>query len=104
MIDYNKLQSFGRVDEVLQLEPLKQKFEAFNLDCLQIDGHAHDAIYNALNSSSSNPRVIILDTQKAHPLKYAVNKLESHYYPPTAEQLIDGLNNINEHYERYICK
>ena len=35
---------------------------------------------------------------------HAVNKLESHYYPPTAEQLIDGLNNITEHYERYICK
>jgi len=104
VIDYNKLQSFGRVDEVLQLEPLKQKFEAFNLDCVQIDGHDHEAIYNALNSSSSNPKVIILDTQKAHPLKYAVNKLESHYYPPTAEQLIDGLNNITEHYERYICK
>lgn len=104
MIDYNKLQSFGRVDEVLQLEPLKQKFEAFNLDCVQIDGHDHEAIYNALNSFSSNPKVIILDTQKAHPLKYAVNKLESHYYPPTNEQLIDGLNNITEHYERYICK
>ena len=49
---------------------------------------------------SSYYLLVEIDTQKAHPLKYAVNKLESHYYPPTAEQLIDGLNNITEHYER----
>ena len=49
-------------------------------------------------------RVIILDTVKAHPLKYAMNTLESHYYPPNEQQLLEGLNDIQEHYERYICK
>jgi transketolase len=104
IIDYNKLQSFGLTNEVLQLEPLKDKFQAFNLECLQIDGHDHQAIFNALDSSSNEPRVIILDTVKAHPLKYAMNTLESHYYPPNEQQLLEGLNDIQEHYERYICK
>ena len=104
IIDYNKLQSFGRVDEVIELEPLTSKFEAFNLKCLKIDGHDHCKIFEALDFSDNNPRVIILDTIKAHPLKYAMDTLESHYYPPTNEQLIQGLNDIKEHYERYICK
>ena len=74
------------------------------MKCLKIDGHDHCKIFEALDFSDNNPRVIILDTIKAHPLKYAMDTLESHYYPPTNEQLIQGLNDIKEHYERYICK
>ena len=99
VIDYNKLQSFGRTNEVLNLEPLRDKFEAFNLECQIVNGHDHLQIFDALNSSSDNPQVIVLNTIKAHPLKYAMNKLESHYYPPNAEQLTEGLKDIKNHYQ-----
>ena len=104
VIDYNKLQSFGKTNEVLDLEPLSKKFEAFNLECIVVDGHNHSEIFEALSSPNNSPRVIILNTIKAHPLKYAMNTLESHYYPPTEDQLIEGLKDIQEHYERHICK
>ena len=103
VIDYNKLQSFGRTNEVLNLEPLRDKFEAFNLECQIVNGHDHLEIFDALNSSSDNPQVIVLNTIKAHPLKYAMNKLESHYYPPSSDELTEGLKDIKEHYERHIC-
>ena len=103
VIDYNKLQSFGRTNEVLNLEPLRDKFEAFNLECQIVNGHDHLEIFDALNSSNDNPQVIVLNTIKAHPLKYAMNKLESHYYPPSSDELTEGLKDIKEHYERHIC-
>ncbi|HCK04371.1 MAG TPA: transketolase [Methylophilaceae bacterium] len=103
VIDYNKLQSFGRTNEVLNLEPLRDKFEAFNLECQVVNGHDHLEIFDALNSASDNPQVIILNTVKAHPLKYAMDSLESHYYPPSEDQLTEGLKDIKEHYERHIC-
>ena len=99
IVDYNKLQSFGRITEVIELDPLDKKFKSFNLDCEVVNGHNHLEIFNALNSLSDFPKVIILNTIKAHPVKYAMNKLESHYYPPNAEQLTEGLKNIKDHYQ-----
>jgi transketolase len=84
---------------VIELEPLGEKFKSFNLDCEVVNGHNHLEIFNALNSLSDYPKVIILNTIKAHPLKYAMNKLESHYYPPNAEQLTEGLKDIKNHYQ-----
>ncbi|MDA9344653.1 thiamine pyrophosphate-dependent enzyme [Gammaproteobacteria bacterium] len=103
VIDYNQLQSFGRTNEVLNLEPLSNKFEAFNLKCQVINGHDHLEIFNALSSPDDSPQVIVLNTIKGHPLKYAMNTLESHYYPPSSDQLTEGLKEIKEHYERHIC-
>ena len=44
IIDYNKIQSLGATNEVLNLEPFKSKLEAFNWNVIQIDGHNHEAI------------------------------------------------------------
>ena len=39
IVDYNKIQSFGRVSEILELEPLYEKFKSFNWDVFEINGH-----------------------------------------------------------------
>ena len=39
IVDYNKIQSLGRVDEVLRLDPLPEKFALFGWNTLSIDGH-----------------------------------------------------------------
>ncbi len=54
VVDYNKIQSFERVEDVFQLEPLVDKFEAFGWDCLEVDGHDHHAISKALMNNWSN--------------------------------------------------
>ena len=44
IVDYNKIQSFGKVDEVLKLDPLNRKFESFGWEVIEIDGHDHQVI------------------------------------------------------------
>jgi transketolase len=39
IIDYNKIQSFGITNEVINLEPLSEKFKSFNWEVFNVDGH-----------------------------------------------------------------
>src|SRR5439155_6803586 len=48
IVDYNKIQSFGSVKEVLDLEPLTDKWLSFGWTVQTIDGHDHPAIKSAL--------------------------------------------------------
>ena len=50
IIDYNKLQGFGSTDKILNLEPLKPKFESFNWNVIQTDGHNILEILRSLKS------------------------------------------------------
>jgi transketolase len=63
IVDYNKIQSFGRVEEVLSLEPLAQKFQAFNWEVMEVDGHDHQALRIALRDAredrNGKPKVLI---------------------------------------------
>src|SRR5205085_576446 len=49
VIDYNKIQSLGRVDEILPLEPLAAKWKAFGWDTREVDGHDIPALLDALD-------------------------------------------------------
>ena len=39
IIDYNKIQSYGKTNEVLDLEPLKEKLKAFGYNVSEVNGH-----------------------------------------------------------------
>ncbi|GAF92205.1 unnamed protein product, partial [marine sediment metagenome] len=39
IIDYNKIQSMGRIKDIINLEPLAEKWKAFGWDVLEVDGH-----------------------------------------------------------------
>lgn len=97
IVDYNKIQSLGNVSDILSLEPLKQKFEAFNWETYEINGHDHLAIYNALmnNVPNGKPKVIIANTIKGKGVDFMENKLLWHYRSPNKEQLDEALNQIN---------
>jgi len=62
MVDYNKIQSFGRVAEVLDLDPLADKWRAFRWGVREIDGHDHATIAAALESvplEAGRPSVLV---------------------------------------------
>lgn len=66
--DYNKLQIDGPTDEVLSLEPLKDKWRAFNWEVFEMDGHDWEAIYDTIQQAiavSGKPAMIIAHTIKA---------------------------------------
>ena len=67
IIDYNKLQAFGKTNEVLNLEPLAEKWKAFGWIAKEIDGHNFDELLEILQKIpivKDKPHVIICHTIK----------------------------------------
>ena len=56
IIDYNKLQGFGSTYKILNLEPLKSKFQSFNWNVDQVDGHNVKQIIKSLNKLNKKIR------------------------------------------------
>ena len=80
IVDYNKWQALGRTNEVLNLEPLGDKWKAFGWEVLEIDGHDYEQIEKALNHESTNkPVIIIANTIKGKGISEMEDKLEWHY-------------------------
>lgn len=90
LVDYNKIQSFGRVSEVLELEPFAEKWRAFGWHVVEIDGHdlaALERVLAALPAVSGRPTVVIAHTVKGKGVSFMEDKLEWHYKSPSPDQL-----------------
>jgi transketolase len=96
IIDYNKLQSFGRVAEVLDLEPFTDKWRAFGWQVEEIDGHDHDAIRLALGGTGRHdrPTAIVAHTVKGKGVSFMEDQLVWHYRSPADEQLETALREV----------
>ena len=94
LIDYNKIQSFGRVKDVLALEPFAEKWASFGWAPHEIDGHDHDALSNALTNlpfENGKPSVLICHTVKGKGVSFMEDQLAWHYRSPDTKQLAEAL-------------
>jgi transketolase len=99
IIDYNKIQSFGTVKEVLDLEPLGAKWRSFGWSVREIDGHNHTEIEAALQTAPSQqgkPTCIIAHTIKGKGVSFMENNLLWHYRTPDPEELRLALAELEE--------
>ena len=97
IVDYNKLQSFGSVEEVLPLEPLVEKWRAFGWAVCEIDGHDHIQITTALRAAPTEPgkpTAIIAHTVKGKGVSFMEGELAWHYRSPSGEQLARALAEV----------
>jgi transketolase len=97
IVDYNKIQSFGTVAEVLDLAPLADKWRAFRWGVREIDGHDHDAIaaaFAAVPFEEGRPSVIVAHTVKGKGVSFMENDLAWHYKAPDGAQLARALAEI----------
>ena len=97
IVDYNKIQSFGAVKEVLDLEPLADKWRSFRWVVQEVDGHDHRQIETALAGipfEVGKPSVVIAHTVKGKGVSFMENQLAWHYKPPDAEQLKQALTEL----------
>lgn len=95
IVDYNKIQSFGRVEEVMSLEPLADKWRSFGWSVVSIDGHDHDALYRALTANlDGRPRVVIAHTVKGKGVSFMEDQLAWHYKSPSDDDLARALTEI----------
>jgi transketolase len=80
--DCNKMQIDGRTDEILALEPLADKWRAFNWEVFEINGHDWDAIHAALQKAvavTDKPAMIIAHTIKGKGNAVVENRVDSHH-------------------------
>lgn len=82
IIDYNKLQSLASVAATMALEPLVDKWESFGWRVLEVDGHDHDALLEALARSPTKdgrPTCVIAHTTKGKGVSFMENSVLWHY-------------------------
>ena len=97
-VDRNGQQIDGPTEEVLPLGNLKQKFEAFGWDVLEVqDGNNLEAVIKGLNEAKSRtgkgkPVCIILDTVMGHGVDFMMHTHAWHGKAPNDEQLEDALS------------
>ena len=92
-IDYNKWQSFGRIKDVLNLEPIAEKLKAFNWHVQEIDGHDFGQLESALQRKSlakDKPNIIIAHTIKGKGLSTIEDKNEWHYQTPREKEIAEA--------------
>jgi transketolase len=88
IVDYNKIQSLGSVKEILDLDPLAEKWRAFGWAAREIDGHDLTAISDALTQvpyESGRPTCIVAHTVKGKGVSFMEDKLLWHYRAPLGE-------------------
>jgi len=101
IIDYNKIQSLGNTNEVLCLEPLAKKLEAFSWAVQEIDGHDVEQMQETLEAiplQKDHPSCIIAHTVKGKGISFMENQLAWHYKSPDHEQLQQALSELKENF------
>lgn len=87
IVDQNGLQGFGTTSDVADLSPLADRFRAFGLMTVEVDGHDQAALTRVLNSAVyTGPLMIVAKTIKGRGVSFMENRLEWHYLPMTVEQ------------------
>lgn len=97
IVDYNKIQSFGRTKDVLDLDPLIDKFLAFRWSAREVDGHDTEQILDAFSSlpfEAGKPSVVIAHTVKGKGIGIMEDQLAWHYKSPSAEQVESALREL----------
>lgn len=98
IVDYNKIQSFGTVKEVMDLEPLSAKWQAFKWNVREVNGHDVGELTRTLASTPfavGMPSVVIAHTVKGKGVSFMENRLEWHYKSPDADQLERALEELS---------
>lgn len=88
-LDHNGLQIDGFNKDVMNVEPIDKKFEAFGWNVIKIDGHDFNQIFDALDNSKKSkdkPTIIIAKTVKGKGISFMENQAKWHGTAPDAEQ------------------
>ena len=97
VVDHNKIQSFGAVKDVLDLDPLADKFRAFRWHVIETDGHDTPAVaaaFAAAAATPGRPTVVIAHTVKGKGVGFMEGRLAWHYRSPDPAQLAAALTEL----------
>lgn len=99
IIDVNGLQIDGWTKDIMNTQPLLDKFEAFGWHVIEVDGHNLSKILKAFESAKKiedMPVAILAQTVKGKGVSFMENKAEWHGKAPTHEEMVRALSDLGE--------
>jgi transketolase len=103
LVDRNNIQIDGPTETVMPLESLKEKYEAFNWQVIEIDGHNIEQVVDAVNqakSISERPTAIICHTIPGRGVDFMEGRYQWHGQPPDERQAAEALEDLSEYDEQ----
>ncbi len=97
IVDYNKIQLDGFVKDIMDLEPLVPKWEAFGWHVIELDGHDIPALQRAFAEAAATkgkPTVLIAHTVKGKGVSFMENNPKFHGVAPTPEEVEIALKEL----------
>jgi transketolase len=96
VVDYNKLQSLGTVDETLRLEPFADKWRAFGWAVERVEGHDHAALKRAFSAAAAagRPACLIADTVKGRGVSFMEDQVLWHYRTPQGAEFAAAMREL----------
>jgi transketolase len=99
IIDRNKLQISGSTEDVMPIESIRKRWEAFGWEVLEMNGDDIADIVKVLDSidvTSDRPHLVISHTTKGYGVSYMENVAAWHHKVPTQEQYEQAVKEIDE--------
>jgi transketolase len=97
IVDYNKLQLDGFVKDIMELEPLVPKWQAFGWHVIELDGHDLSALAAAFAEAATvkgTPTVLIAHTIKGKGVSFMENNPKFHGVAPTKDEVAQALKEL----------
>jgi len=97
MVDFNGWQAMGQVEKILNIEPLKEKWQAFGWETREINGHNFEEIEKALidlPAGKEKPIAIIAKTIKGKGVSFMEGDNIWHYKAPSEEEYQKALKEL----------
>jgi transketolase len=99
IIDRNRLQIDGWVKDVMDVEPLPERYRSFGWEVIEIDGHDMEQVVSALQKAKSvpvpgKPTVIIANTVKGKGVSFMENIAGWHGKAPSYDEMVKALDEL----------
>ena len=97
IVDRNGIQNDRFTSDVMELEPLAEKWRSFRWHTIEIDGHSFPQVLDALEEAKTikgNPTAIIAATVKGKGVSFMENNPDFHGKAPNKEQLEQALKEL----------
>ena len=107
IVDKNGLQVNGRTVQIMNSNPLEEKYKAFGWETKTINGHNFEEIFEALSEvpfKAGKPSAIIANTIKCKGLPSAEDKYEFHHWHFKNSEIDDAINEVEEVCREEMCK
>jgi transketolase len=88
ILDRNRIQQDGFTDDIMPIDPLKDKWLSFNWDVVEINGHRIEQLVHELTTKpAGKPKMIIANTVKGNGIKHMANNPQWHGRAPSKKHL-----------------